>query len=115
MRNGSIDASEVTVQVQSGKVTLDGTVSSRSMKHQLEDLVDRCLGVKDIDNRVRVERESSSGGTSSSASAESGRKSTTGSSLQGIGSSGIGSSSSGSTGGSSSASSGRSKDRETGA
>jgi hypothetical protein len=49
-----IDASEVTVEVQDGKVTLEGTVPERRMKHAIEDLVDDCMGVKDIDNRVRV-------------------------------------------------------------
>lgn len=49
-----IDSSEVTVEVQGAKVTLDGTVPSRHMKHAIEDLVDGCPGVLDIDNRVRV-------------------------------------------------------------
>lgn len=52
-----IDSSEVTVEVMEGKVTLEGKVGDRYMKHLIEDLVDAVPGVKDIDNRVRVERE----------------------------------------------------------
>jgi osmotically-inducible protein OsmY len=46
--------------VADGRVTLDGTVPDRYMKHAIEDLVDECPGVQDIDNRVRVQRESAS-------------------------------------------------------
>ena len=49
-----IDSSEVTVQVQSGKVTLEGTVPSRHMKHAIEDIADSAPGVQDVDNRIRV-------------------------------------------------------------
>jgi hypothetical protein len=49
-----IDSSEVSIEVRGGKVTLEGTVPSRHMKHAIEDLVDACLGVQDIDNRIRV-------------------------------------------------------------
>jgi osmotically-inducible protein OsmY len=40
--------------VVSGKVTFDGTVPDRYMKHYIEDLADSCPGVQDIDNRIRV-------------------------------------------------------------
>lgn len=49
-----IDAAEVSVEVQDGKVTLVGTVPERRMKHRIEDVVDECMGVEDIDNRIRV-------------------------------------------------------------
>jgi len=49
-----IDSSEVSVEVRGGKVALEGTVPSRHMKHAIEDLVDECPGVLEIDNRVRV-------------------------------------------------------------
>jgi osmotically-inducible protein OsmY len=49
-----IDASDVSVEVKDGKVTLEGTVLQRRMKHAIEDIVDDCIGVKDIDNKVRV-------------------------------------------------------------
>jgi hypothetical protein len=49
-----IDSSEVTVEVRGAKVSLEGTVPSRHMKHAIEDMVDRCPGVLEIDNRIRV-------------------------------------------------------------
>jgi hypothetical protein len=106
MRSGQIDASEVTVQVQDGKVTLEGTVPSRSMKYALEDLCDRCLGVKEVDNRVRVERSGSDRGGERGSDDSSRRSSANGgsgsSSMQGAGTSGstssYGSSTSGSSG-----------------
>jgi hypothetical protein len=54
MRARHIDSSEVSVEVENGTVVLEGTVPQRRMKHALEDLADACLGVEDIDNRVRV-------------------------------------------------------------
>ena len=50
-----IDSSEVTVEVLDAKVVLEGTVPERRMKHAIEDIADSCLGVKDIENRVRVQ------------------------------------------------------------
>jgi osmotically-inducible protein OsmY len=51
-----VDASDVSLEVQNGKVMLEGTVPERRMKHAIEDIVDNCPGVQDIDNRVRVAR-----------------------------------------------------------
>ncbi|MDN7424903.1 BON domain-containing protein [Burkholderia sp. AU45388] len=51
-----IDVSDVSVQVSAGRVELDGTVPARWMKHDIEDLADGCLGVRDVENRVRVRR-----------------------------------------------------------
>ncbi len=51
-----LDVSDVTVTVDGGRVTLEGTVPERRMKHYIEDLVDACPGVQDIDNRIRVRR-----------------------------------------------------------
>lgn len=50
-----IDASDIEVSVQGGVVTLKGTVPARYMKHLAEDCADRCFGVKDVENRIRVE------------------------------------------------------------
>lgn len=58
LSHSGLDVSEVSVQVSEGTVTLEGTVSSRHTKHAIEDCVDDCLGVKDIQNQIRV------GGTS---------------------------------------------------
>jgi hypothetical protein len=65
-----IDCSEVTVQVQGGKVSLEGTVPDRWMKHSIEDLVDNSHGVKDIDNRLRVSRHENAGDDASGAGAK---------------------------------------------
>lgn len=56
-----IDASDVSIEVRDGKVTLTGQVDQRATKHDIEDLVDRCSGVKDIDNRLTVSSASRSG------------------------------------------------------
>jgi hypothetical protein len=49
-----IDSREVTVVVENGVVKLTGTVPERWMRHEIEDIVDSCMGVKDIENNVRV-------------------------------------------------------------
>jgi len=49
-----VDASDVSVEVKGGKVTLDGSVPERYMKHTIEDIADGCYGVKEVDNKVRV-------------------------------------------------------------
>jgi osmotically-inducible protein OsmY len=52
-----LDASEVTVQVSKGEVTLSGTVTSREQKRRAEDVAERISGVKDVTNQLRVSRE----------------------------------------------------------
>ncbi|HEX2494119.1 MAG TPA: BON domain-containing protein [Steroidobacter sp.] len=49
-----IDASDVEIEVDQQVVRLRGTVPERHTKHQIEDLIERCGGVKDIDNQLRV-------------------------------------------------------------
>lgn len=89
-----IDASEVNVEVTQKVVKLTGTVDDRRAKYQVEELIERCGGVKDIDNQLRVQSnrwrgsgESESGsissGTSSGRSAESRAGGSTGSSSTG--------------------------------
>ena len=51
---GNVDMSGVTIEVEGGKVTLLGTVADRRTKHYIEELVDACPGVQDIDNRIQV-------------------------------------------------------------
>lgn len=68
LMNQDIDAAEVTVEVQSGKVQLEGTVPERWMKHVVEDVADGCPGVEDVENRIRVQSQSGEGtGASTSA------------------------------------------------
>ena len=50
-----IDASNLTVTVNQSVVTLEGEVPHRSMKHWAEDMAESCSGVRDVDNRLRVQ------------------------------------------------------------
>lgn len=50
-----VDASRVEVQVESGEVTLNGTVSSREQKRRAEDCLERLSGVRHVQNNLRVE------------------------------------------------------------
>ncbi|HEV8232450.1 MAG TPA: BON domain-containing protein [Thermoanaerobaculia bacterium] len=56
-QHGEIDASEIEVRVESGEVTLEGTVSDRLTKRLAEDVVEDCPGVKQVHNRIRVQGE----------------------------------------------------------
>ncbi|GAA5234920.1 BON domain-containing protein [Verticiella sediminum] len=56
-----LDVSDVSVAVADGVVTLDGTVPVRGMKHAIEDIADDCVGVKDVENRIKVRRSSGPG------------------------------------------------------
>lgn len=70
----SVDISEVSVDVKEGCVTLEGSVPERRMRHTIEDIADSCWGVKDVENRVRVQSQSSQSGSTAgegSASSES--------------------------------------------
>jgi hypothetical protein len=60
--NDRIDASNVTIDVNQGAVTLSGTVPERHMRYAAEDLVDDCMGVESIDNQLRVQATPASGG-----------------------------------------------------
>lgn len=51
-----VDVSDVSVSVQQGKVTLTGTVDDRADKHRIEDVADDCVGVREVDNQIRVQR-----------------------------------------------------------
>jgi hypothetical protein len=72
MESHNIDCSDVSLDVRGGKVVLEGTVPSRHMKHAIEDLVDNCPGVQDIDNRVRVPGAMSQSQSQSQASQQAG-------------------------------------------
>lgn len=49
-----VDASEITVSVAKGEVTLDGTVASRAERRAAEDCADECSGVTHVQNNLRV-------------------------------------------------------------
>lgn len=50
-----VDASDISVDVKDGVVTLEGTVENRPIKHRIEDLVANCFGVEFIHNNIRVQ------------------------------------------------------------
>ncbi|MFM1991176.1 MAG: hypothetical protein RJA99_4133 [Pseudomonadota bacterium] len=55
-RDERLDGGDVSVDVKDGRVTLTGTVADRPAKHAIESMVDRCQGVTDIDDRLKVMR-----------------------------------------------------------
>jgi osmotically-inducible protein OsmY len=61
MQSNDLDPSEIEVQVSSGEVKLTGTVESRHEKFLAEQLAEAVLGVKDIENQLRVQRQNSGG------------------------------------------------------
>lgn len=62
---GFIDASDLEVTVQGGAVTLSGTVARRQEKRALEHLIERCRGVEEVHNHIRLKREDASGASAS--------------------------------------------------
>ena len=55
--HGMLDATGVQVRVESGEVTLAGTVESRQAKRLAEDILESISGVRDIHNQLRVQRD----------------------------------------------------------
>ena len=53
----SIDASDVSIEVEDGRVSVTGSVPQRHMKHAIEDVVVSCWGVKNVDNEMRVQEQ----------------------------------------------------------
>jgi osmotically-inducible protein OsmY len=64
-RSDHVDSSEVTVTVKEAEVTLSGTVPERWMRHEIENIVDDSMGVKDIDNNIRIQQQTGETGTES--------------------------------------------------
>ncbi|QYY28361.1 BON domain-containing protein [Cupriavidus pinatubonensis] len=52
-----VDISDVSVDVKDSVVTLSGTVKSRSQKYYIEDLADSTYGVSEVNNDIRVRRD----------------------------------------------------------
>jgi hypothetical protein len=97
MEDPDIDASEIDVQVKDGEITLSGTVDSRQTKRQVEDLCEDALGVKNVQNNLRVKKEGEEE-ESSRGSSSSGSRAGTSGSLSTAGSSGTSGSSGSKTG-----------------
>ena len=55
-RHGRLDASRVQVRVENGEVTLDGQVESRAAKRMAEETAESVSGVRDVHNRLRIDR-----------------------------------------------------------
>jgi hypothetical protein len=53
-QHGDIDASEIEVKVSNGDVTLSGSVDERQAKHMAEDIAGSVMGVKDVNNQIRI-------------------------------------------------------------
>lgn len=51
-----VDASNITVSVSAGEVTLSGTVENREAKHRAERAVEEVVGVAHVQNNLRIER-----------------------------------------------------------
>ncbi|WP_207497292.1 BON domain-containing protein [Aridibaculum aurantiacum] len=49
-----VDASDIEVTVENAEVVLTGTVNSRYIKRRAEDLADMVMGVKNVENRLKV-------------------------------------------------------------
>jgi osmotically-inducible protein OsmY len=71
MDDDDIDATEISIDVKNGEVTLTGTVNSREEKRAAEDIAEQSPGVREVQNHLRVSHDSSS--AQSGQSGQSGR------------------------------------------
>ena len=53
----AVDATEISVQVVDGEVTLTGIVPSREQRRRAEECVDHVSGVRDVFNQLRVQAD----------------------------------------------------------
>jgi osmotically-inducible protein OsmY len=53
-QHGRIDARDLSVQVENGEVTLNGTVPNRNAKRMAEDVAETVIGVTDVHNHLKV-------------------------------------------------------------
>jgi osmotically-inducible protein OsmY len=56
MQDHAVDATDIEVLVKDGEVTFSGTVTSRDQKRRAEELAERCNGVSEITNNLRLSR-----------------------------------------------------------
>jgi osmotically-inducible protein OsmY len=62
-RNPDLDATDIEVKVESGEVTLSGTVDDRRAKRLAEELAERCSGVHEVHNQLRIDHAQSQSGS----------------------------------------------------
>lgn len=51
-----VDARHIDIRVASGVVSLTGRVSDKAMKYRAEEIAERVAGVKEVDNRIKIEK-----------------------------------------------------------
>jgi len=51
-----VDASDISVSVKDGEVTLEGSVADRHAKHRAEDIADAVHGVRDVHNKLKTNK-----------------------------------------------------------
>ena len=71
-----LDATNITVTVNGGEITLDGTVNNREDKRRAEDLTENVSGVRHVQNNLRVQQQGSETSASISAARSSSGAST---------------------------------------
>ena len=54
--NDEVDATDISVRVENGEVTLEGSVETRHMKRLAEDIAEEVSGVSDVHNTIRVQK-----------------------------------------------------------
>jgi hypothetical protein len=52
-----LDVGEVEVTVEGGEVTLTGVAPDRKTKRRVGEIADECFGVRDVHNRIKVDKE----------------------------------------------------------
>lgn len=55
--DNDVDATDMEVSVLDGVVTLNGTVSDRDQKRRAEDILETIVGVREVQNNLRVTRD----------------------------------------------------------
>ncbi|WP_207632888.1 BON domain-containing protein [Foetidibacter luteolus] len=80
--DGSIDASDIEVQVNGAEVILTGSVEDRNAKRRAEDVAESVSGVTNVQNQLRVgaqksQQENSTGGSSGKGKSQVSTTSTT--------------------------------------
>lgn len=63
-QHGQLNARNIQIQVNNGEVTLSGTVDDRQSKRFAEDVAETVSGVKDVHNRIQVQKRQMQGSQS---------------------------------------------------